>query len=170
MNILWISPFLPKSDAPHAGGRSIAQWIQWTTEPHRVTLLSRVELTERVEAEAWRLGLGGLHLQEFARPTVCSLPVPKLAIAHDELARPPQRRLRLVRGPRTRTARRGIAAHRDRAADQAFGGDWCRVRDPSQRTGEAGPGQPRRRDTSGYEMSSLAVLEVDGVKGRPIRA
>ena len=96
MNILWVSPFLPKSDAPHAGGRSIAQWIESTSERHRVTLLCRIEPAERVDAEAWRPRLGGLHLQEFTRPsapwprrasppptrawavrpTVCSLSVP----------------------------------------------------------------------------------------------
>ena len=144
MNILWVSPFLPKADASHAGGRALAQWIQWTAERHRVTLLCRIEPAERAGAEAWRPRLGGLHLQEFARPAGAlatariaasyarlgraanrllaaggfdlvhveyletglgldgALPVPKLAVAIDELARPARHRLRLARGPRAR--------------------------------------------------------------------
>jgi glycosyltransferase involved in cell wall biosynthesis len=144
MNILWVSPFLPKADASHAGGRALAQWVQWTAERHRVTLLCRIEPSERPEAEAWRSRLGGLHLLEFERPAGAlatariagsyarlgraanglvaagdfdlvhveyletgialdrTLPVPKLAIAIDELARPAAHRLRLARGPRAR--------------------------------------------------------------------
>jgi polysaccharide biosynthesis protein PslH len=144
MNILWVSPFLPKADAAHAGGRALAQWLQWTAARHRVTLLCRVEPAERAEAEAWRARLDGVHLQEFARPAGAlatgriarsyarlghaanalvaaggfdlvhveyletglaldgALPVPKLAVAIDELARPARHRLRLARGPRAR--------------------------------------------------------------------
>ena len=68
MNILWVSPFLPKTDATHAGGRALAQWIGWTAERHRVTLLCRVEPGERGEAERLAPRLAGLHLQEFGRP------------------------------------------------------------------------------------------------------
>jgi glycosyltransferase involved in cell wall biosynthesis len=68
MNILWVSPFLPKLDAPHAGGRALAQWVRWTAERHRVTLLCRVEPAERSDAEAWRPRLAGLRLLEFQRP------------------------------------------------------------------------------------------------------
>jgi glycosyltransferase involved in cell wall biosynthesis len=68
MNILWVSPFLPKPNAPHAGGRALARWVQWTAERHRVTLLCRIEPAEHADAEAWRPRLGGLHLQEFRRP------------------------------------------------------------------------------------------------------
>ena len=48
MNILWVSPFLPALDAPHAGGRALARWIRWTAERHAVTLLCRVEPQERL--------------------------------------------------------------------------------------------------------------------------
>ncbi len=144
MNILWVSPFLPKPDAPHAGGRALAQWVQWTAERHRVTLLCRIEPAERADAEAWRPRLASLHLQEFERPTGAlatgriatsylrlgraanrllgaggfdllhveyletglgidaTLPVPKLAVAIDELARPARHRLRLARDPGAR--------------------------------------------------------------------
>lgn len=67
MKILWVSPFLPKPDASHAGGRALAQWVRWTAERHRVTLLCRIEPAERADAEAWRTHLAGLHLQEFRR-------------------------------------------------------------------------------------------------------
>jgi len=69
MNILWVSPFLPKADATHAGGRALAQWIGWTAERHRVTLLCRVEPGERGDAERLAPQLAGLHLQEFGRPS-----------------------------------------------------------------------------------------------------
>jgi polysaccharide biosynthesis protein PslH len=144
MNILWVSPFLPKADAAHAGGRALAQWVQRTAARHAVTLLTRVEPRERDEAEAWRSRLAGLHVQEFQRPvgglalariaasyarlgrTANQLllaggfdllhveyletglaidrasPVPKLAVAIDELARPALHRLRVARGVRAR--------------------------------------------------------------------
>jgi len=69
MNILWVSPFLPKIDATHAGGRALAQWIGWTAERHRVTLLCRVEPDERADAGRLAPHLEGLHLQEFGRPS-----------------------------------------------------------------------------------------------------
>jgi hypothetical protein len=69
MNILWVSPFLPKTDATHAGGRALAQWIGWTAERHRVTLLCRVEPGEREDAGRLAPHLAGLHLQEFGRPS-----------------------------------------------------------------------------------------------------
>jgi glycosyltransferase involved in cell wall biosynthesis len=140
MNILWVSPFLPQADAPHTGGRALAQWIAWTAERHSVTLLCRIEPAERREAERWRARLAALHLQEFRRPggalaTVriaasyvrlaraanrllgagrfdllhveyletglgidANLPVPKVAIAIDELAKPARHRVELARG------------------------------------------------------------------------
>src|SRR4030095_15830887 len=69
MNILWVSPFLPKINASHAGGRALAQWISWTAERHRVTLLCRGEPAERAEAGGLAPHLAGLHLQEFDRPS-----------------------------------------------------------------------------------------------------
>jgi glycosyltransferase involved in cell wall biosynthesis len=69
MNILWVSPFLPKIGATHAGGRAQAQWIRWTAERHRVTLLCRVEPEERGDAGRLAPYLDGLHLQEFGRPS-----------------------------------------------------------------------------------------------------
>jgi hypothetical protein len=144
LKILWVSPFLPRPDAPHAGGRALAQWIRWTSERHEVTLLCRIEPAEREAAQTWRPSLAGLHLQVFRRPTGPlatvqiaasyvrlgreanrllggggfdllhveyleaglavdgALPVPKLAVAIDELARPALHRLRLARGPRAR--------------------------------------------------------------------
>jgi glycosyltransferase involved in cell wall biosynthesis len=140
MNILWVSPFLPKHDAAHAGGRALAWWLQSAAERHRVTLLCRIEPEERPGAEAWRPVLADLHLHEFRRPLgrfaaariVASYvrlgrsanalmaagafdlvhieyletglaidrtrSVPKLVVAHDELARPARHRLDLTRG------------------------------------------------------------------------
>jgi glycosyltransferase involved in cell wall biosynthesis len=145
MNILWVSPFLPKADATHAGGRALAQWIRWTAERHALTLLCRVEPHERAAAEALRPQLAGLYVQVFQRPDgsalavpriatsyvrlgraanrllarggfdllhveyletglgiARALPVPKLVVAIDELARPALHRLRLARGLQTR--------------------------------------------------------------------
>jgi glycosyltransferase involved in cell wall biosynthesis len=68
LKILWVSPFLPRPDAPHAGGRALAQWVRWTAERHTVTLLARIEPAERAAAQAWGPILAGLHLQEFRRP------------------------------------------------------------------------------------------------------
>jgi glycosyltransferase involved in cell wall biosynthesis len=146
MNILWVSPFLPKPDAPHTGGRALAQWIAWTAERHSVTLLCRIEPAERRAAEGWRASLAALHLQEFHRPrgplavarvaasyvrlgraanrllgarrfdllhveyletglgVDANLPVPKIAIAIDELAKPARHRLALARGSRAHLA------------------------------------------------------------------
>ena len=106
MNILWVSPFLPKSDAPHAGGRSIAQWIESTSERHRVTLLCRIEPAERVDAEAWRLRVGGLHLQEFTRP-VGALATARVAASYARLGRAANRlhRCRCLRPPPRRLSR-----------------------------------------------------------------
>jgi len=69
MNILWVSPFLPNIAATHAGGRALAQWVGWTAERHRVTLLCRVEPGERGDAGRLAPQLEALHLQEFGRPT-----------------------------------------------------------------------------------------------------
>jgi glycosyltransferase involved in cell wall biosynthesis len=142
MNILWVSPFLPKPDAPHTGGRALAQWIAWTAEHHAVTLLCRIEPGERSAAEGWRGRLTAVHLQEFRRPhgllatarvaasyvrlgraanrllgeggfdllhveyletglgVDARLPIPKIAIAIDELAKPAHHRLALAQGTR----------------------------------------------------------------------
>lgn len=144
MNILWVSPFLPQRDAPHSGGRALAQWIQWTSERHAVTLLCRIEPSERAALEGWRDCLSGLQVSEFRRPggrlavpriaasylrlgfsanrlvragrfdllhveyleaglgIEATLPVPKVAVAIDELAKPARHRLALARGPRAR--------------------------------------------------------------------
>jgi glycosyltransferase involved in cell wall biosynthesis len=93
MNILWVSPFLPKRSAPHTGGRALAQWIAWTAERHAVTLLCRIEPGERPEAEAWRARLAGLHLQEFRRPRG-PLAVPRIAASYARLGRAANRLLR----------------------------------------------------------------------------
>src|SRR5689334_15985725 len=141
MNILWVSPFLPAADAPHAGGRAVAQWIASAATRHRVTLLTRAEPSERAAAEALRRSLDAVHVQEFRRPAggalalsriVASyvrlgraanrlaranrfdllhvefletglaidgaLPLPKIAVAHDELTKPARHRLQLARG------------------------------------------------------------------------
>ena len=63
MNILWVSPFLPSHDAPHAGGRAVAQWIAAAAARHSVTLLTRVEPPERGAAEALRASLAAVHVQ-----------------------------------------------------------------------------------------------------------
>jgi len=139
MNILWVSPFLPSADAPHAGGRAVAQWIAAAAARHTVTLLTRVEPPERAAAEALRASLAAVHVQEFRRPAGGALPrivasyvrlgraanrlaragrfdllhvefletglaidrrvpVPKIAVAHDELTKPARHRLGLARG------------------------------------------------------------------------
>ncbi len=93
MNILWVSPFLPKLDAPHAGGRALALWIRWTAERHAVTLLCRVEPGERAAAEALRPGLAGLHLQMFERPAGGALTIPRIAASYARLGRAANRLL-----------------------------------------------------------------------------
>jgi glycosyltransferase involved in cell wall biosynthesis len=139
MNILWVSPFLPAAGAPHAGGRAVFQWITTAAARHAVTLLVRVEPSERAAAEALRGPLAAVHVQEFQRPASGALPrivasyvrlgraanrlaragrfdllhveyletglaidrrvpVPKIAVAHDELTKPARHRLGLARG------------------------------------------------------------------------
>lgn len=93
MNILWVSPFLPKPDAPHTGGRALAQWIRWTAERHQVTLVCRIEPAERAEAEPWRARLAGLQLQEFRRP-VGALATARIAASYVRLGRAANRLLR----------------------------------------------------------------------------
>src|SRR2546428_10414402 len=68
MNILWVTPFLPAIDAPHAGGRALARWIRWTAERHAVTLLCRVETHERRAAQAPRPGVARPDVREVPRP------------------------------------------------------------------------------------------------------
>src|SRR6266404_1866433 len=92
MNILWVSPFLPSVDAPHAGGRALARWIRWTAERHAVTLLCRVEPGERATVEALRPGLAGLDVQEFQRPAG-PLAVARIAASYARLGRAASRRL-----------------------------------------------------------------------------
>jgi polysaccharide biosynthesis protein PslH len=74
MNILWVSPFLPSADAPHAGGRAVFQWIAAAAARHSVTLLARVEPSERAAADTLRASLAGVHVQEFGRPSGGALP------------------------------------------------------------------------------------------------
>src|SRR5262249_17959219 len=93
MNILWVSPFLPKIDATHAGGRALAQWIGWTAERHRVTLLCRVEPAERHEAERLGSHLAGVHLQEFPRPSGPGA-IARIAASYARLGREANRLLR----------------------------------------------------------------------------
>jgi polysaccharide biosynthesis protein PslH len=92
MNILWVSPFLPALDAPHAGGRALARWIRWTAGRHAVTLLCRVEPHEQEAAEALRPGLAGLAVQEFQRPAG-ALALPRIAASYVRLGREASRRL-----------------------------------------------------------------------------
>lgn len=92
MKILWVSPFLPRPDAPHAGGRALAQWITWTTERHAVTLLCRIEPDERPAATQWRARLAGLHLQEFRRPAG-TLGMVRIAASYARLGRAANRLL-----------------------------------------------------------------------------
>jgi glycosyltransferase involved in cell wall biosynthesis len=93
MNILWVSPFLPKIDATHAGGRALAQWIGWTAARHRVTLLCRVEPDERGDAGRLAPHLAGLHLQEFGRPAGPGATV-RIAASYARLGREANRLLR----------------------------------------------------------------------------
>src|SRR5258706_1054301 len=92
MNILWVSPFLPALDAPHAGGRALARWIRWTAERHAVTLLCRVEPHERTAAEALRPGLAGLVVQEFQTPAGGPLALARIAASYARLGRAASRR------------------------------------------------------------------------------
>jgi len=93
MNILWVSPFLPKIDATHAGGRAGARWMAWTAERHRVTLLCRVEPGERAEAGRLAPQLAGLHLQEFGRPAGPGATA-RIAVSYARLGRAANRLLR----------------------------------------------------------------------------
>src|SRR2546428_10902493 len=97
MNILWVTPFLPAIDAPHAGGRALARWIRWTAERHAVTLLCRVETHERRAPEARRPGPAGPDGPEVP-PPARGPPAP---------ARPPPPPPRPRRAGRRTPARRG---------------------------------------------------------------
>jgi glycosyltransferase involved in cell wall biosynthesis len=87
MNILWVTPFLPRPDAAHAGGRALAQWVQWAAARHAVTLLARIEPAERAAAEALRPRLAGLHLLEFRRPPPGPLQALRIAASYARLGR-----------------------------------------------------------------------------------
>ncbi|HET7344226.1 MAG TPA: glycosyltransferase family 4 protein [Methylomirabilota bacterium] len=87
MNILWVTPFLPTSDATHAGGRAQARWIQATAARHAVTLLARIEPGERDAAEALRPQLAALHLQPFRRPAGGPLQTVRIALSYARLGR-----------------------------------------------------------------------------------
>jgi len=93
MNILWVSPFLPKADAAHAGGRALAQWVQRTAARHAVTLLTRVEPRERAAAAALAPRLAGLHVQEFRRPAAGPLQAARIAASYARLGRAANRLL-----------------------------------------------------------------------------
>ena len=87
MNILWVSPFLPSHDAPHAGGRAVAQWIAAAATRHSVTLLTRVEPPERGAAEALRASLAAVHVQEFGRPAAGGLSMARIVASYVRLGR-----------------------------------------------------------------------------------
>ena len=93
MNILWVSPFLPKADAAHAGGRALAQWVQGTAARHAVTLLTRVEPGEGAAAAALEPQLAGLHVQEFRRPAAGPLQAARIAASYARLGRAANRLL-----------------------------------------------------------------------------
>ena len=114
MNILWVSPFLLKSDASHAGGRARAHWIQWTAPAgvraarrhaghgaHRRLLRAPGHAATRLLAAG---GFDLVHVEylETGLGLDGALLVPKLAVAIGELARPARHRLRLARAPRSR--------------------------------------------------------------------
>jgi polysaccharide biosynthesis protein PslH len=87
MNILWVTPFLPRADAAHAGGRALARWVQATAARHAVTLLTRVEPGERDQAQAWRSRLADLHVEEFERPAGGALLTVRIAASYARLGR-----------------------------------------------------------------------------------
>src|SRR2546428_7510419 len=87
MNILWVSPFLPSHDAPHAGGRAVAQWIAAAAARHSVTLLTRVEPPQRGAAEALRASLAAVHVQEFGRAADGTLSMARIVASYVRLGR-----------------------------------------------------------------------------------
>src|SRR5439155_726730 len=80
-------PFLPSHDAPHAGGRAVAQWIAAAAARHSVTLLTRVEPPERGAAEALRASLAAVHVQEFGRPAEGTLSMARIVASYVRLGR-----------------------------------------------------------------------------------
>lgn len=68
MKILWVSPFLPYPEVPHAGGRLIYHWLSRLAQRHEITLLCRLEGKERPKVEAIRPACKEVHLLEFDRP------------------------------------------------------------------------------------------------------
>ncbi|MGE5303975.1 MAG: glycosyltransferase family 4 protein [Alphaproteobacteria bacterium] len=54
MRILWVSPFLPHPEAPHAGGRAIYQWLSKLSENNDITLLCRLQEQELPQLDAIR--------------------------------------------------------------------------------------------------------------------
>jgi len=68
VRILWVSPFLPHPKARHAGGRGEYGWMAALAQLHDITLVARMEPSERDAALALRPLLAGLHLLTFARP------------------------------------------------------------------------------------------------------
>ena len=139
MKILWVSPFLPKSDAAHAGGRALAQWIDWTAARHAVTLrvpprAGRAGRRRRPGARAWP----GCTSQSSSGRTARWPSAPHRGLlraarpAANRLLRsgplrPPPRRVPRDR-PRPRAARAGAQARgghrRAGASPRATGWSW----------------------------------------------
>ncbi|MBI3752952.1 MAG: glycosyltransferase [Deltaproteobacteria bacterium] len=97
MKILWVSPFLPHPEAPHAGGQTIYRWLSQLARHHEITLLCRLEEKEVEMLKANQIGLIGhirLISSVFNRPSAGPLQSIKIAASYIRLGRMANRLLR----------------------------------------------------------------------------
>lgn len=97
MRILWLSPFLPHRDAPHAGGHTIYQWLSSLAQRHEITLLCRVEAKELPKVATVRPFCHEIHVVHFNRPPSGPSATPRIAASYLRLGRMANRLLRRQR-------------------------------------------------------------------------
>lgn len=97
MKTLWLSPFLPYPDAPHAGARAIYQWLSRLGQKHEITFVCRAETRERANIDAIRPFCRAVHALEFDRPPPGPMAALKIAASYVRLGRLGGRLLRRER-------------------------------------------------------------------------
>lgn len=97
LKILWVSPFLPYPDVPHAGGQAIYQWISRLAKTNEITLLCRMEKKEYAKVETIRTLFKDIHILEFNRPPDGPLQTLKITASYLRLGLMANRLLRRER-------------------------------------------------------------------------
>ncbi len=85
MRVLWVSPFLPRPDATHAGGRAMYQWLTKLSEVHDITLLCRADARDLTHADPIRCRLHAMHVLRFDPPSGGLSRLPRLVASYARL-------------------------------------------------------------------------------------